>query len=101
MPGEVRGTQIPLAVRLMHVAQDADVAWQYGGTAPARSIPARRAGAGLAPQAVRTFLSLGDQPHKGPDAPSLWEGAQAAQPAPHPALGQPRRDRRLWARAEL
>jgi hypothetical protein len=33
MPGDLRGTQIPLAVRLMQVAQDADVAWQYGGTA--------------------------------------------------------------------
>src|SRR6266487_3451793 len=27
MPGELRGDQIPLAVRLMQVAQDADMAW--------------------------------------------------------------------------
>src|SRR3984893_16868109 len=33
MPGELHGTQIPLAVRLMQVAQDADVACQYGGIA--------------------------------------------------------------------
>ncbi len=30
MPGELGGTQIPLAVRLMQVAQDADMAWQHG-----------------------------------------------------------------------
>ena len=28
MPGDLRGPQIPLAVRLMQVAQDADVACQ-------------------------------------------------------------------------
>jgi HD domain-containing protein len=31
MPGDLRGTQIPLAVRLMQVAQDADVAVAAGG----------------------------------------------------------------------
>src|SRR5260370_5105102 len=101
MPGEVRGTQIPLAVRLMHVAQDADVAWQYGGTALARSILARRAGSGLDPQAVRTFLSLGDQPYKGLDAPSIWEDAMAAEPGPQPVVAEPRLDACLSAIADF
>ena len=39
MPGELRGTQIPLAVRLMQVAQDADVA----GLAPSEVVTLRRA----------------------------------------------------------
>src|SRR6266849_4617193 len=38
MPGDLRGGQIPLAVRLMQVAQDADMAWQHGGTALANRI---------------------------------------------------------------
>ncbi len=33
MPGELRGDQIPVAVRIMQVAQDADMAWQHGGAA--------------------------------------------------------------------
>ena len=37
MPGELSGLQVPLAVRLMQVAQDADLAWQHGGTALVRS----------------------------------------------------------------
>ena len=67
MPGELRGTQIPLAVRLMQVAQDADVACQYGGIALATSTLTRWAGSGLDPEAVSVFLSLGDAPYKGLD----------------------------------
>ena len=39
MPGELRGPQIPLPVRLMQVAQDADVACQHGGIALASQRP--------------------------------------------------------------
>jgi len=101
MPGDLRGTQIPQAVRLMQVAQDADVAWQYGGTALARSILARRAGSGLDPEAVRTFLSLGDQPYKGLDAPSIWDDAMAAEPGPQPVVAEPRLDACLSAIADF
>ena len=51
MPGELRGAQIPLAVRVMQVAQDADMAWQRGGAALAGRVLAGRAGSGLDPQA--------------------------------------------------
>ena len=66
MPGELRGTQIPQAVRLMQVAQDADVAWQHGGSALVRRTLAERAGSGLDPQAVGAFLSAGDRLVRGP-----------------------------------
>src|SRR6266704_5330126 len=75
MPGELRGTQVPLAVRRMQVAEDADVACQYGGIALANSTLTRWAGSGLDPEAVRIFLSLGDHPYKGLDAPSIWADA--------------------------
>jgi len=101
MPGDLRGTQIPQAVRLMQVAQDADVAWQYGGTALARGMLARRAGSGLDPEAVRTFLSLGDQPYKGLDAPSIWDDAMAAEPGPQPVVAEPQLDACLSAVADF
>src|SRR5450432_2834621 len=44
MPGDLRGEQIPQAVRLMQVAQDADVAFQRGGAELARRILGGRAG---------------------------------------------------------
>jgi HD-GYP domain-containing protein (c-di-GMP phosphodiesterase class II) len=101
MPGELRGPQIPLAVRLMQVAQDADVACQYGGTALAAATLARRAGSGLDPEAVRIFLSLGDRPYKGLDVPSIWDDALGAEPGPQPVVPEERLDACLSAVADF
>jgi len=101
MPGELRGTQIPLVVRLMQVAQDADVAWQYGGSALASRTLTERSGSGLDPQAVRAFLALGDQLYEGLDAPSIWEDAMAAEPGPQPLLTDQRLDSCLSAIADF
>ena len=101
MPGELRGTQIPLAVRLMQVAQDADVAWQCGGTALADAILTKRAGSGLDPQTVRIFLSLGDRVYKGLDAPSIWDDVMAAEPGPQPVVAEARLDACLSAIADF
>ncbi|HWN00734.1 MAG TPA: HD domain-containing phosphohydrolase, partial [Streptosporangiaceae bacterium] len=101
MPGELRGTQIPLAVRLMQVAQDADVACQYGGIALATSTLTRWAGSGLDPEAVGVFLSLGDAPYKGLDAPSIWAETMAAEPGPQPQVTEDRLDACLSAIADF
>jgi HD-GYP domain-containing protein (c-di-GMP phosphodiesterase class II)/DNA-binding CsgD family transcriptional regulator len=101
MPGELRGTQIPLAVRLMQVAQDADVACQYGGLALADSTLTRWAGSGLDPEAVRVFLSLGEAPYKGLDAPSIWAETMAAEPGPQPVVTEERLDACLSAVADF
>jgi HD-GYP domain-containing protein (c-di-GMP phosphodiesterase class II) len=101
MPGELRGTQIPLAVRLMQVAQDADVTWQHGGTALVRRILPERAGAGLDPQAVEACLSLGDHGFEGLGAPSIWEEAMRAEPGPQPVVDEERLDACLSAIADF
>src|ERR1700689_924469 len=56
MPGELRAEQIPLAVRVMHVAQDADMARQRGGPDLACRVVSARAGAGLDPEPARAVL---------------------------------------------
>ena len=101
LPGELRGEQIPLPVRVMQVAQDADIAWQRGGTALARRTVRARAGAGLDPQVAVACLSLGDQLHAGLDAPSVWEDALAAEPGPQPVVGEERVDACLSAMADF
>jgi HD-GYP domain-containing protein (c-di-GMP phosphodiesterase class II) len=101
MPGDLRGPQIPLAVRLMQVAQDADVACQYGGIEAASSTLARWAGSGLDPEAVRVFLALGDEPYKGLDAPSIWAEVMAAEPGPQPEVTEDRLDACLSAIADF
>jgi HD-GYP domain-containing protein (c-di-GMP phosphodiesterase class II) len=101
MPGDLHGTQIPLAVRLMQVAQDADVAWQLGGTALVRSTLVSRAGSGLDPEAVSAFVAAGDPLFKGLDAPSVWDEAMAAEPGPQPVVSGPQLDACLSAIADF
>jgi HD-GYP domain-containing protein (c-di-GMP phosphodiesterase class II)/DNA-binding CsgD family transcriptional regulator len=101
MPGELRGDQIPVAVRLMQVAQDADMAWQHGGSDLADRVLAERAGSGLDPGAVAAFLSLGEAGYRGLDARSVWEDALRTEPGPQPLVGEERLDACLSAIADF
>ena len=101
MPGDLRGDQIPLAVRLMQVAQDADMAWHQGGSVLADSLLAERAGCGLDPGVVAAFLSLGEPAYAGLDAPTIWDAALLAEPGPQPAVGEHRLDACLSAIADF
>jgi HD-GYP domain-containing protein (c-di-GMP phosphodiesterase class II)/DNA-binding CsgD family transcriptional regulator len=101
MPGDLRGDQIPLAVRLMQVAQDADMAWHQGGSVLADSLLAERAGCGLDPGAVAAFLSLGETAYAGLDAPSIWDAALLAEPGPQPVVSEDRLDACLSAIADF
>jgi HD-GYP domain-containing protein (c-di-GMP phosphodiesterase class II) len=101
MPGELRGEQIPLAVRVMQVAQDADVAWQHGGAALAHRVLADHAGSGLDPEAAAACLALGDRVYEGLDAPSFWDYAIRAEPGPQPVIGEEQLDACLSAVADF
>jgi HD-GYP domain-containing protein (c-di-GMP phosphodiesterase class II) len=92
MPGDLRGTRIPLPVRVMQVGEDADVAYQHGGIPLASRVLARRAGSGLDPEPVQAFLALGDAAYKGLDAPSIWDDVMAAEPGPQPVVDEARLD---------
>jgi HD-GYP domain-containing protein (c-di-GMP phosphodiesterase class II) len=101
MPGELRGERIPVAVRVMHVAQDADMAWQHGGPALARQVVSSRAGSGLDPRPVEALLGLDDEAFADLDQPSVWEAAMAAEPGPRPVIGGERVDACLSAVADF
>jgi HD-GYP domain-containing protein (c-di-GMP phosphodiesterase class II) len=101
MPGELRGEQIPLAVRLMQVAQDADMAFQRGGADLARHLLAQRAGSGLDPQAVAALEAAGDQIYLDLGAPSVWDAMLAAEPGPRPVVTEDRLDACLSAIADF
>ena len=101
MPGDLRGEQIPLAVRLMQVAQDADMAWQRGGAALADRTLDSRAGSGLDPRAVAAFRALGDRAYAGLDTPSVWDDAMAGEPGPQPVVGEEQLDACLSAVADF
>ena len=101
MPGDLSGEQIPLAVRLMQVAQDADMAWHQGGSLLADGLLAERAGSGLDPGAVAAFLSLGEAAYAGLDAPSIWDTALLTEPGPQPVVSDGRLDACLSAIADF
>lgn len=101
MPGDLRGEQVPLAVRIMQVAQDADMAWQHGGAGLTRRVLTERTGSGLDPGAVATFLALGDRVFQGLDAPSVWEHVLLAEPGAQPVVGEERLDACLSAVADV
>jgi HD-GYP domain-containing protein (c-di-GMP phosphodiesterase class II) len=101
MPGDIRGEQLPLAVRLMHVAQDADMAWHNGGAELADRVLAQRAGSGLDPHAVAAFRKLGGQVYAGLDAPSIWDEVMLGEPGPQPLVSENRMDACLSAVADF
>ncbi|HEX5188264.1 MAG TPA: HD domain-containing phosphohydrolase, partial [Streptosporangiaceae bacterium] len=101
MPGDLRGSQIPLAVRLMQVAQDADMVWRHGGPRVASHVLSERAGSGLDPEAVAVATGLGEELYAGLDAPSIWDLALRAEPGPQPVVTQTRLDACLSAVADF
>lgn len=86
MPGALQGDQVPMPTRLVHVAQDADMAWQRGGRAVADRLIASRSGTGLDPAAAAAFLSMGEQAYLGLDEPSIWDLALGLEPGPQPVV---------------
>ena len=101
MPGDLRGTQIPLPVRVMQVAQDADMAWQHGGPALAGASWPAGPGPGWTRRRSAPSWRSGDQVYEGLDAPSVWEEALAAEPGPQPVVGEERLDACLSAMADF
>ncbi len=101
MPGDLHGTEIPLAVRLMQVAQDADILGRPGGAGLAGQRLAGRAGSGLDPGIVDVFRSLGEAVYDGLDAPSVWDLALLAEPGPQPVVSPQRLDACLSAIADF
>ena len=101
MPGELRGTQIPLAVRLMQVAQDADMAWQYGGTALVGSTLAGAPGPGWTRRrsapSCRWVISCTRAWMRLPSGTD----AMAAEPGPQPVVAEQRLDACLSAIADF
>ena len=79
---DVRGDEIPLSMRLLHVARDISLFLSASGPEEARSVVERRTGAAYEPRlaelAVRNFGDL----LAGLDETRIWEQALEAEPFP-------------------
>jgi HD-GYP domain-containing protein (c-di-GMP phosphodiesterase class II) len=85
-PGHARGEDVPLAVRVMQVAQDADRQRGLGGVAQAATVVRKRAGSAFDPAVAQAFAADADELLAGLDAPSVWDEALAAEPGSGPVF---------------
>lgn len=82
VPGRARGEEIPLAMRIVHVARDAAFQRMIGGAAYAGSVIRRRAGHAFDPEVVAA-LAGEDVESLAIDSASSWEETLACEPRPH------------------
>ena len=100
-PGLVGGAEVPLPIRIAHVARDADLQLSLGGVERAVRVLRMRAGhafdpeiAGLAADRAHELFSLDP-------AGSAWAEVQACEPAPVVMLEGPAIDRALAAMGDF
>lgn len=88
LPGLLRGTDVSLAARLMHVAYVAEMERITGGVAAAVRVIERRAGGQLDPDLAALFLKRAPEILDGLEAASVWDAFLLAEPSPHGAIAE-------------
>jgi HD-GYP domain-containing protein (c-di-GMP phosphodiesterase class II)/DNA-binding CsgD family transcriptional regulator len=87
MPGVRSGEQLPLIVRIVHVAEQAAWAHAQGGRAGTVAEVARRSGGHLDPDLAARFVAGADEILAALDAPDLLAAVVAAEPGPVASVG--------------
>jgi HD-GYP domain-containing protein (c-di-GMP phosphodiesterase class II) len=99
-PGRARGDEIPLPMRIVHVARDAAFQRMLGGADHATSVVRRRAGHAFDPDVVAAFAGKGAG-FPAVDAASAWDETLASEPRPHLFLEGESIDRALAAMGDF
>ena len=99
-PGRARGDEIPLAMRIVHVARDAAFQRMLGGAEHAASVVRRRAGHAFDPDVV---AALADEAAGilAIDTASAWDETLASEPKPHHSWRASSIDRALAAMGDF
>lgn len=84
-PDRKKGDDLPLALRIAHVADEANVGHRLGGVEGAITIVRKRAGRGLDPELAERFTSVAARTCVGLEHPSPWAAAMGAEPSPRRA----------------
>jgi HD-GYP domain-containing protein (c-di-GMP phosphodiesterase class II) len=85
-PGKARREEIPLAMRIAHVARDADTQCRLGGTEHAIAIVRERTGGAFDPTVAACFADAASEIADVTDGPDAWEQTLACEPAPSSML---------------
>jgi HD-GYP domain-containing protein (c-di-GMP phosphodiesterase class II)/DNA-binding CsgD family transcriptional regulator len=86
MPTRLKGEQLALPVRVGHIAQQAALFHQLGGTESAIAMARQRAGGAFDPALVEQFCQVAHQLCIALDVESLWDAVLDAEPEPRPRL---------------
>lgn len=81
-PGRLEGEEVPLPLRIVHVARDASFHATVGGTAHAADVVSRRAGRAFDPEIARCFVDGAAEILRTDTAGSVWDAVLAAEPEP-------------------
>jgi HD-GYP domain-containing protein (c-di-GMP phosphodiesterase class II) len=79
---DARGDEIPLPMRLLHVARDISLFLSAAGPDDARGVVERRKGAAYEPRLAELALESFDELLAGLDEAQMWEQALAIEPFP-------------------
>lgn len=96
-PGRLHGTQLPLPLRIMHVARDATFQRWFGGQAHAIHVLNQRAGHAFDPQIVAVLTRTATAVLAGTDEGPAWDAVMSVEPLPHRVLEGADVDRALTA----
>ena len=101
VPGGTRGEELPLAIRLVHVAAIAEVHHRAGGVDAAIAVARARSGGQFDPRVVEAFTDCARELLDGLAEESSWEAVIAAEPGLAKALAGDRLDAALEAVADF
>ena len=93
----VKGEEIPLAMRIAHVARDIDVQRVLGGAELAARVVRERAGSAFDPAIAACFVDEAQEMLAVDDEASVWDQTLAAEPHPRSTLDGAAIDRALSA----
>jgi HD-GYP domain-containing protein (c-di-GMP phosphodiesterase class II) len=81
-PGQLDGDEVPLPLRIVHVARDATFHAMLGGAAQAAAVVAERAGHAFDPAVARCLVDAAPEILRTHDAGSVWDAVLTAEPDP-------------------
>jgi HD-GYP domain-containing protein (c-di-GMP phosphodiesterase class II) len=100
-PGELDGTDVPLASRLAQVAEFVEVAHRVGGVQAAAALARKRGGKQFDPELAKLISEDGDLILSGLDSVSTWDEVIGAEPSLAVLLSPERFDAALLAIANF
>ena len=98
---DVRGDEIPLPMRLLHLARDVSLFLSAAGSDEARAVVERRAGAAYDPRLTETLVQNFDGLVAGLDEARMWHQAMEVEPFPQVRIAGARVDSAFMAIATL